>query len=113
MDAMKKMCFGHWRARSAAELRANARLGYEAYYDRIREVVPEGRRLEYTLGSGWEPLCAFLGVDVPQGVEFPRLNGQEAHSEKQMEQAREIMGQAALVVLPWVAAAVVLGAGAL
>ena len=31
------------------------------------------RLLTYELGSGWEPLCAFLGVDVPD-TPYPRGN---------------------------------------
>jgi hypothetical protein len=39
----------------------------------VRRLVPPGRLLEYQVGQGWEPLCAFLGVPVPQRP-FPRLN---------------------------------------
>jgi len=45
-------------------------LGHNA---EVRRLVPPGRLLEYQVGQGWEPLCAFLGVPVPQRP-FPRLN---------------------------------------
>jgi Sulfotransferase domain len=39
----------------------------------MRKLVPSERLLTYELGSGWEPLCKFLGRDVPN-VPFPHLN---------------------------------------
>jgi hypothetical protein len=40
------------------------------------EIAPE-RLLVYRVTEGWEPLCAFLGVDVPDEP-FPRLNDRES-----------------------------------
>ncbi|EXA34799.1 hypothetical protein FOQG_16733 [Fusarium oxysporum f. sp. raphani 54005] len=59
---------------------AIARHAYEEFYSKVREAVPKERRLEYSLGDGWEPLCEFLGKDVPD-VEFPRVNDRKTHSE--------------------------------
>jgi Sulfotransferase domain len=28
----------------------------------------------YEVKDGWEPLCEFLNVEVPEGKPFPRLN---------------------------------------
>lgn len=39
----------------------------------VIEGVPPERLLVYELGQGWEPLCAFLGVRVPDEP-FPHLN---------------------------------------
>ena len=41
----------------------------------LRE-VPRERLLVYSVDQGWEPLCAFLGVAVPD-VPFPKLNTRE------------------------------------
>ena len=30
------------------------------------------------MGDGWEPLCAFLGKEVPS-VPFPRMNERKSH----------------------------------
>ncbi|KAF5702320.1 efflux pump antibiotic resistance [Fusarium mundagurra] len=57
-----------------------ARKTYEEFYSNVRTAVPQERRLEYSLGDGWEPLCEFLGKDVPN-VEFPRVNDRKTHSE--------------------------------
>lgn len=50
-----------------------ARKYHQDFFNQVREMVPEERRLEYRLGDGWEPLCEFLGKDVPD-VPFPRVN---------------------------------------
>jgi hypothetical protein len=46
---------------------------YKAHNDRVRETVPADRLLVYEISEGWEPLCAFLGVPVPDGP-MPHLN---------------------------------------
>ena len=47
------------------------------YFDRrneeIRKEVPADRLLVYEVMQGWEPLCEFLGKDVPDKP-FPRVN---------------------------------------
>jgi hypothetical protein len=60
-------------ARNSKEAKANAKDMYRAYYAGIRRITPKDRLLEYKLGSGWEPLCEFLGKDVPD-VPFPHSN---------------------------------------
>lgn len=51
----------------------NAIPAYRKHYAEIRAAVPQERLLEYRLGSGWEPLCDFLGKKVPD-VPFPHQN---------------------------------------
>jgi hypothetical protein len=46
---------------------------FEAHNRAVQAAVPADRLLVYRVGQGWEPLCAFLGVDVPAG-EFPHAN---------------------------------------
>lgn len=65
-----------YRARTASEAKANARQVFQDHYMRIRKAAPKDRLLEYKLGSGWEPLCKFLGKPIPD-TEFPRLNESE------------------------------------
>ncbi|WEW61431.1 hypothetical protein PRK78_006921 [Emydomyces testavorans] len=43
------------------------------HYDAVRQAVPSEKLLEYSVKEGWEPLCKFLGVPVPDEP-FPRLN---------------------------------------
>ena len=49
---------------------------YRAHVERVLAEVPAGRLLVYRIGDGWGPLCAHLGVDVPD-VPFPRGNSTE------------------------------------
>lgn len=51
---------------------------YEKHNADVRRVVPKGQLLEFDVRQGWGPLCEFLGVDIPQGEEFPRLNEAES-----------------------------------
>ena len=46
------------------------------------------RLLTYQLGSGWEPLCAFLGVDVPDEP-YPSGNDSASFHEKNEEIGRQ------------------------
>lgn len=46
---------------------------YERHNEEVRREVPPSRLLDYEVGQGWEPLCAFLGVPIPS-VPFPHVN---------------------------------------
>lgn len=43
----------------------------------VKESLPADRLLVFDVREGWEPLCRFLGVDVPDGEPFPHLNDSE------------------------------------
>lgn len=49
---------------------------YEAHNAAVIAEVPPERLLVYEVGAGWEPLCAFLDMPVPD-VPYPRLNTSE------------------------------------
>ncbi|KAG6988577.1 hypothetical protein G7Y79_00070g096760 [Physcia stellaris] len=66
---------------SAEEMRSLAKNKYREHYASVRKTVPKERLLEYRLGSGWEPLCTFLGKEVPD-VEFPKVNETASMQEK-------------------------------
>jgi hypothetical protein len=46
---------------------------FNRHNDSVRASVDPDRLLVYEVSQGWEPLCAFLGVDVPDEP-FPRVN---------------------------------------
>lgn len=46
---------------------------YERHNAAVRAAADPARFLEFDVAQGWEPLCAFLGVDVPDEP-FPNLN---------------------------------------
>ena len=50
-----------------------AKEAYIRHNDRVRAAVPAGRLVEYRAGDGWEPLCAALGVEIPEAP-FPHTN---------------------------------------
>lgn len=53
--------------------RAGVVEAYLRYEADVRATVPERELLVYEVGEGWEPLCRFLGVEVPDAP-FPRTN---------------------------------------
>jgi len=57
--------------------RAYAVARFEAHAAEVRRRVPPDRLLEYEVRQGWEPLCRFLGVAVPDEP-FPHLNTTES-----------------------------------
>jgi hypothetical protein len=72
---------GWMGATSKKEMQEKARPFYEAYNAHVKAITPEGKLLVYELGSGWEPLCEFLGKPVPE-VPFPKVNETEQLNEK-------------------------------
>jgi hypothetical protein len=48
---------------------------FEAHEESMRQYCKPGRLLEYNVGEGWEPLCKFLEVPVPDEP-FPNGNDQ-------------------------------------
>ena len=52
---------------------------YEANIAAVQAEVPAERLLVHKLGDGWEPLCAHLGVAVPE-VPYPQKNSAAALS---------------------------------
>lgn len=53
--------------------RAHCLRVFEQHSERVRRTVPAERLLVYRVQEGWDPLCRFLGVDVPDEP-FPRIN---------------------------------------
>jgi Sulfotransferase domain len=52
----------------------------ERWNEQVRRDVPPERLLVWDPAEGWDPLCAFLGVEVPDEP-LPRLNDSAAFSE--------------------------------
>lgn len=55
------------------EDRAFAIARYEAHNQAVIDTVPADRLVIYSVTEGWAPLCAALGVDVPE-IDFPQAN---------------------------------------
>ena len=53
-----------------------AKAAYEAHNQRVRDTIPADRLLEWRPGEGWGPICAALGLPVPDEA-FPHANTTE------------------------------------
>ena len=104
---------GHFRANSAEELRNNAIKTFRQHNESIRSLLKERgeehRLLEYDLGSGWEPLCEFLGKSVPRDQAFPRVN-ETAMMQEKIRVANLVGARRAAIrhKVPWLLIVVVL-----
>jgi hypothetical protein len=47
---------------------------FNRHVDEVKWTVPADRLLVFEASQGWGPLCAFLGLPVPDDTPFPRLN---------------------------------------
>lgn len=80
---------------------------YADHICEVQETVPSDRLLVFDVKQGWEPLCAFLGVPVPEGESFPHVNDAESFQQRTQERfARELLAR----VWPIAAAVAALGA---
>ena len=70
-----------FRAENKQEFSKNAKGVYENHYEKVKSVTAKHNLLEYELGSGWKPLCDFLGKNVPD-EDFPWVNESKMLQEK-------------------------------
>jgi hypothetical protein len=61
---------------------------FHQHAERVRQVVDEERLLVFQATDGWEPLCRFLDVPIPDGP-FPHLN--EAASMQRVRRALTLL----------------------
>ena len=65
--------------------REHATRVFREHVAEVQAVIPAHRLLTFDLREGWEPLCAFLGVAVPE-IPFPRTNSSKDFGEKEWKQ---------------------------
>jgi hypothetical protein len=56
--------------------KAGALAAFRRRTEEVKAAIPAGRLLVFDVAEGWAPLCAFLGVPVPDAP-FPRVNSTE------------------------------------
>jgi len=105
---IRKMLCGFFRAKNVDEIRANAKERYLEHYETVRRIVPKEKLLEFKLTDGWEPLCAFLGKDIPD-TDFPWVNETKALQEKIKSVQTGLMLKAIRRIAPVFVAAAVIG----
>ena len=62
-----------WDCFFYSDFKKHGKQRYIDHYEEVKSIVPAENLLEYKVGSGWDPLCKFLGHEVPKR-NFPRGN---------------------------------------
>jgi hypothetical protein len=62
------------------------------YQDQVQRNIPPDRLLVWGVGDGWEPLCRFLEVDVPDKP-FPRLNDSKMYVDRILDGSLMVLGE--------------------
>ncbi|KAJ7722397.1 hypothetical protein B0H16DRAFT_1600570 [Mycena metata] len=83
---------------------------FRAHYDEVRRLTPPGRLLEFELKQGWEPLCKFLGKEVPDEP-FPHLFNTAAFQEMLKRRDRALAMNIARKLAPMLVLAISVGVG--
>ncbi|KAG6362449.1 hypothetical protein INS49_010679 [Diaporthe citri] len=106
--AMQKTIRGFFGgAQTLEELRRRAPDVFRRHSEGVKAHVAPERLLVYRVGrDGWGPLCEFLGKEVPEGKEFPRVNDRDSHRQGDKVIRRAAAVQAVRSAAPFVAAAV-------
>ncbi|KAI1258830.1 hypothetical protein F5Y18DRAFT_421103 [Xylariaceae sp. FL1019] len=95
-DGTRATYLGKFGATGPEDLRSKLRAGYATHEKEIKDAVPADRLLCYKIGDGWEPLCEFLGKDVP---EMPYPHGNDAgaferwHKQQRRLKIRKALGK--------------------
>ena len=71
-DVARKLIWGRSLQGTMGD-RGKAIERYLAHVEEVKAAVPSERLLVYSAAEGWEPLCRFLGVPVPD-TPFPNVN---------------------------------------
>src|SRR5215207_9752656 len=54
--------------------RAHCQSVFARHVEAVQETIAPDRLLVFNVKEGWEPLCRFLGVPVPEDEPFPHVN---------------------------------------
>ncbi|KPM42477.1 hypothetical protein AK830_g4050 [Neonectria ditissima] len=92
------VCFrmqqGWTRSESPNDTVRNLKTAYVRHNKFVRDTVPSEQLLDFKLSDGWEPLCRFLGKDVPD-VPFPHVNDSVEYKARSKRLGNKIMKIAA------------------
>jgi hypothetical protein len=82
--------------------RAHCQAVFAEHNQAVQEAITSDRLLVFDVKHGWQPLCAFLGVPVPDDEPFPRVNDIAAfqHEERQERRAEATRAYGSAPLLP-------------
>jgi hypothetical protein len=83
-DMMHGVIFSHFGGGNIRD-RAFMTDWYAKRNQQVIDTLPPERLLVFHPSEGWEPLCAFLGVDIPP-VRFPKVNSRDELSAAAAQQ---------------------------
>ncbi|KAL9594689.1 MAG: hypothetical protein Q9219_006889 [cf. Caloplaca sp. 3 TL-2023] len=92
------------KTKDPVKTRENWYAGYNKMYEEARRAVPPEQRLEFSPEQGWEPLCKFLGVEVPDKP-FPHVHDTASYDAGIRVLFRRMWLRAAKMNAPYVVAA--------
>ena len=68
------------------------RAAMEQFNTEVQETIPADRLLVWSVSDGWEPLCEFLGLPVPE-TPFPHLNDSKVFADRIIDGALLALGE--------------------
>ena len=68
--------------------RAHCQAVFAQHNQAVQEAMAPDRLLVFDVKQGWQPLCAFLGVPVPDEEPFPRVNDTAAFQDEERQGRR-------------------------
>jgi hypothetical protein len=62
----------------------------EAFHEEVKQSVPSERLLVWSVGEGWEPLCEFLEVPIPD-MAFPHVNDTQEFNDRVIDGSLQVL----------------------
>ena len=94
LDAVDSAALGSLNSKSTVLLRKK----YREHNERIQAVIPEKKLLIFNVKQGWEPLCKFLGCEIPEQP-FPWQNIGSSSSLNRLANQRKELRFIVIVIL--------------
>lgn len=89
-NVIRDLLMGYLQVGTKHEAWAKLPVAHKEHYMMVREMVPPEQLLEFNLDDGWEPLCRFLGVPIPD-LPFPHHNKRESIMERRKKRSHLIL----------------------
>ena len=86
-SAVERMNELLWRHYFSTDIATGGTKFYQDFLAEVQRLVPKERLLVYNVRQGWEPLCAFLGAEIPAHP-FPRANDAQTFQARDMQMHR-------------------------